>query len=162
MMAAYFAASDAVRLGGDGRLVVYAASLRYVDESHWLRHVMRLTVPGFGNPNLVAQHAVLFKVAGESLDLLSGLPCREIQQGASVGGLRADPGAEVRGPAEVRGSEVDIDSQLLAITLPWSEAARLLTVLRAQGIHAGTVFPGNAGVAELVREVLRTGSFEYR
>lgn len=140
LTAAYFAAADAVQLAHGERLCVFAVSPVYLDQSGRVKHVERLRVPGYGNPNLVAQQGVLFKIDGEPFDLLAGLPRRAVAPGTALS--RDEAGL--------------LDNHLLAITLPWTEARRLLCTLRDQGVHAGTVYPGQRGIAELVREVLRT------
>lgn len=140
MAAAYFAAADAVQESGPGRLVVYAASTLYVHQSGRLDHVDRLRVGGYGNPNLVAQHGVLLRVDEGPIDLLAGLARHEVRAGEPL------PEMDARA----------IDNHLIAITLAWECASALLRALRDQGIHAGTLFPGSGGVAELVREVMRS------
>jgi hypothetical protein len=140
MAAAYFAAANAVESPGTGRLVVYAISTLYVEQSGRFDHVARLRVPGYGNANLVAQNAVLLKVNDAPFDLLTGLPRREVRAGERI----------------TDGDAQDLDNQLIAITLPHERAPVLLRALREQGIHAGTLFPGPRGVAELVREVMRS------
>ena len=138
MSAAYFAAADAVQKSGMGRLVVYAASTLYVHQSGRLDHVDRLRVSGYGNANLVAQHGILLKVNEGPIDLLAGLVRHVVRAGEPLANATA------------------IDNHLIAITLAWERAPALLRALRDQGIHAGTLFPGSAGVAELVREVMRS------
>lgn len=140
MAAAYFAAADAVQMHGQGRLVVYAVSTAYVQHSGRLDHVDSLRVPGYGNVNLVVQNGVLLKINDGPYDLLHGLERRAIAAGAPLSNEDA----------------AAIDGHLFAITLSWENAPALLRALRAQGVHAGTLFPGNAGVAELVRETMRT------
>lgn len=140
MAAAYFAAADAVQASGEGRLVVFAMSTLYIEQSGRFDHVARLRIPGYGNANLVAQNAVLLKVDEGPFDLLAGLPRRELRAGERL------PDGEVHA----------IDNQLLAITLPRECAPVLLRALREQGIHAGSLFPGPHGIAELVREVMRS------
>lgn len=140
MIGAYFAAADAVQLPSTDRLVVFAVSPAYLQHSQRLKHVERLRVPGYGNPNLVAQQGVFLKVEGEPFDLLEGLERVPIEAGAPVPEALAS----------------NVEHHLLAITLPWSCAPKLVRTLRDQGVHAGTVYPGQRGIAELVREVLRT------
>jgi hypothetical protein len=140
MAAAYFAAADATQSPGTGRLVVYAMSTPYIEQSGRFDHVARLRVPGYGNANLVAQNAVLLKIDEGPFDLLDGLPRRELRANEEL------PAAEARA----------IDNQLIAISLPHACAKVLLRALREQGIHAGSLFPGPQGIAELVREVMRS------
>jgi len=140
MTAAYFAAADALQLDGAERLCVYAVSAHYLEHSGRVRHVERLRAPGYGNPNLVAQQGVLFRVHGEPYDLQADHSRRKIEPGVALNESEAGI----------------IDNHLLAITLPWNEAPALLRELRVQGVHAGTIYPGQRGIAELVREVLRT------
>ncbi len=140
LIAAYFAAADAVVLPGGKKLVVFAVAPEYLEHSPRLKHAKQLSVPGYGNPNLVAQHGVLLKIEGEPFDLLAGVERIAIRAGEAL-------------PSELGR---DLDHRLLAITLPASCARKLLCTLRDLGVHAGTVYPGQRGIAELVREVLRT------
>jgi hypothetical protein len=139
LMAAYFAAADAARQPNtDGELVVYAMSELFVNQSFSMQDVEPLHVPGEANPNLVAQQGRLMKVAGERFDLLQGVARRTV-------------------PLDHRPSETEartIDNHFVAVTLPWEKSGELLRSLRDQGIHAATAFPGQHGVASLVREVL--------
>lgn len=138
-MAAYFAAADAVRQSGpDGQLAVYAMSELFLQHSHTMQNVEPVVVPGEANPNLVAQQGRLIKIAGTPFDLLQGIERREV-------------------PLDHRPTETEartVDNHFVCITLPWSKAGDLLRALRDQGVHAATAFPGQYGVAELVREVL--------
>lgn len=139
MMAAYFAASGAVRQATkDGALAVYAMSGLFMNHSHQMKGVEALRVHGSGNPNLVAQQATFVKVTEPPFDLLQGAERRKIALGYQLSELEAHA----------------IDNHLLVITVPWEQSAGLLRTLRDQGIHAATVFPGQVGVADLVREVL--------
>jgi len=140
MVAAYFAASGAVRKLGDadGQLVVYGMSSLFLqNHPDEVARVSRLRVPGAGNPNMVAQQGEFIKVV-EDIDLLSNIERHPIQIGTPLGRAEASR----------------LSNHLIAITLPWTKAPQLLRTLRDQGIHAATVFPGQPGVAELVREVL--------
>ncbi len=139
LMAAYFAASDAARLAGTGgKLVVYAVSDLFVNESHHMQNVEPVVVPGEANPNLVAQQGRFFKITGDRFDLLDGVDRHPV----TLDYRPPQPQARM------------INNHFLAITLPWGRAGGLLRVLRDQGIHAATAFPGQHGVAGLVREVL--------
>jgi hypothetical protein len=141
MIAAYFAAADAMKQPDVEctHLVVYAVSSLYIQHSGKMNQVGRVRVPGFGNQNLVAQQGYFLKVNVAPFDLLEGVERAEIRAGQPLG-LAAH----------------GMDNGLLSIQLPKEYAPSLLRELRNQGVHAGTVFPGNGGVAELVREVLRT------
>ncbi len=140
LIAAYFAAADAVLLPRSQRLVVFAVAPEYLEHSPRLKHAKQLSVPGYGNPNLVAQQGVLLKIEGEPFDLLADAERVAIHPGRAL-------------PHELGR---DLDHRLLAITLPTSCGPKLLCTLRDLGVHAGTVYPGQRGIAELVREVLRT------
>jgi hypothetical protein len=142
MIAAYFAAADAMKKADAGctHLVVYAVSSLYIQHSSKMQQVGRVRVPGFGNQNLVAQQGYLLKVNVAPFDLLDGVERHEVPAGKPLTEIQAKL----------------IDNGLLSIQLPKEKAPDLLRALRDQGVHAGTVYPGNGGVAELVREVLRT------
>ena len=138
-MAAYFAAADAARQSApDGDLVVYAMSGLYMQHAHDMKDVEAVSVPGEANPNLIAQQGRLIKVTGARCDLLDG--------------VTRDPIALGFRPSEMQARAVH--NHFVAVTLPWAKAGELLRSLRDQGIHAATAFPGQRGVAELVREVL--------
>ena len=93
-----------------------------------------------GNPNLVAQQGVTFEVGGECLDLLHNLPVESRPIGYR--------------PTETEGRR--LDTHVIRMTLPWRESGQLLCVLRDQELHGASVFPGQAGVARLLREVFLT------
>jgi hypothetical protein len=139
LYAAYFAAADAVRLKLGGRnLVVYAMSTMYRENSLHLKNTSAPYVPGFGNPNLVAQHGLFIRVDGPPTDLVAGLTTTTVEIGKPL----VFP-------------EHALDNHFAKILLAHQNAPSLLRVLRDQGIEAGTLFPGQTGAAELVREVFR-------
>lgn len=139
-MAAYFAATDAVKMNrAHGRLVVYAMSSLFRDNSHRLERLRKPVVHGAGNPNLVAQQGQFILVDQDPPDLLEGIPRVPWQSGQSHDVLTRHL----------------VDNHFVAVTLPWEFAPALLRGLRDQGIDAGSLFPGLTGHAELVREVFR-------
>lgn len=140
MAAAYFAAADAIKYRESGRLGVYAASTFYIEHSARSSQVERLRIPGYGNVNLVAQHGVLLKVTGAPANLVEGITRHELSPFE----------------AHSRLSATALDNHLVLLTLPWAQSSELLRALRDQGFHAGTMFPGDRGIAELVREVFRS------
>lgn len=140
LFAAYFAASDVMRLGlKGGALAVYAVSRIYADSSHLLEHLDKPRPGGSGNPNLVAQQGRLIRVDCSPPDLLAGVKRTPIAIGQPLGFLASHM----------------LDNHFTEIVLGHEHAPRLLRVLRDQGIHAASLFPGHAGISELVREVVR-------
>jgi len=121
----------------EGALSVYALSALFLQQSSRLNDVRKLDIASFGNPNLVAQQGVLLEVEGERIDL--------------VDGFEFERRAIDYTPSVIEASTVD--HHFLRITLPWAKAAELLETLRAQGLDAATIYPGQLGIAELVREV---------
>ncbi|MGC4069785.1 MAG: FRG domain-containing protein [Polyangiaceae bacterium] len=141
--AAYFAAKGALTQAGHrDRLAVFAVSERYVRDSPHMVGVEPLTPSAFGNVTLVAQQGILVAVPAPRRDLLSEVPLREIRIGDR--------------PAPDR-----LDDQLVKISLDTRHAAPLLQALRAQDVHAASVFPDARGIAELIREVYLTAPLEH-
>lgn len=114
------------------------ASSLYMQHANDMSGVEPVIVPGEANPNLIAQQGRLIKVTGPRVDLLDGFDRAEVQLGFR--------------PTETAART--IANHFVAVTLPRSKAGQLLRSLRDQGVHAATAFPGQRGVAELVREVL--------
>jgi hypothetical protein len=136
--AAYFAAAGAAKnTERSGRLVVYAVSTIFLQHSGRMQNVRKLDIASAGNPNLVAQHGVLLELEGNRIDLLDGITF-ELKP------IGYQPAAH---------EAALIDHQLVRITLPWELAGTLLTTLRNQELHAANIYPGQVGIAELVREV---------
>ena len=136
-MAAYFAASDALRQRiSKGHLVVYAMSFLYLHSSR-MANVKLLDVPGTGNPNMVAQQGIFLKMVN-TVDLLESVARHSAKVGEPLG----------------IGEDSKVDNHLMAFSLSQNHATTLLRALRDQGIHAATMYPGQKGILELVREVL--------
>jgi hypothetical protein len=141
LVAAYFAAADAVRLRlTGGHLAVYAMSDLFRHNSHHTENLRKPNVGGFGNPNLVAQHGQFIRVEPPRTDLLADVEVTNLACGEAIGFV---------------GSHL-VDNHLVQILLPHEHAARVLRALRDQGVHGASLFPGHLGVLELVREVFRS------
>jgi hypothetical protein len=141
LFAAYFAAADAVRLKlMGGHIAVYAMTSLFRENSHLLENSHKPNASGFGNPNMVAQQGQFVRIDGEPVDLLAGLTPRLVQNGKALGTLE----------------RVAVDNHIAQILLAHEHAPRLQRVLRDQGIHGASLFPGHVGVLELVREVFRS------
>jgi hypothetical protein len=140
--AAYFAAKGAVTSSTHrDRLAVFALSEQYVRSSRHMVGVEQLTPSAFGNATLVAQQGILVAVPAARQDLLSDVATREIRIGDK--------------PAPD-----NLDDQIVKISLDSRHASNLLQALRAQDVHAASVFPDARGVAELVREVYLTAPLD--
>lgn len=138
MVAAYFAASGAASLPPDGQLAVFSISDFFAKQSAWMHNIGKETVPGVGNPNLVAQQGVFTFTDGGRRDIVKALPVRNRK-------------------AEDRLSEdeaYEIDNHVLKLTLPRSDSRTLLRALREMGVHGATVFPGTTGISRVVSEVI--------
>lgn len=121
LVAAYFAAEDALRKEREGRIAVWALDVSDAVDRDRLDGVLDYTAPSHANRNMFAQ-AGLFTVypaieGEESLD-------------ATVHRIH---GAEGR-------------HMLHRLTLPAGEGRQLLRLLAAEGIDAGSMFPGVDGV----------------
>jgi hypothetical protein len=141
LFAAYFAAADALKLSrAGGEFVIYAMSSLFAENSHLLENMDKPDVAGFGNPNLVAQQGRFIRVDRLPPDLLANVSRRPTQVGEHLGVL----------------DRRLVDNHLAVVALPPTCAAELTRVLRDQGIHAASLFPGQVGASELVREVFRS------
>jgi hypothetical protein len=135
--AAYFAAATAIEWQAqEGRMSVFAMSDFYLN-AHHMEHAERVFVNSAGNPNLLAQQGLLLVVRGSRPDLLEGVRVESREPGYKLDAL------------ELR----ILDHQLIRITLPWSLSGELLRLLRNQYVHSATLFPGQTGIAGLVKEV---------
>jgi hypothetical protein len=140
IFAAYFAAADAVRLKlAGGSLAVYAMTTLFRENSHLLEGAYKPNVGGFGNPNLVAQQGQFIRIDRPPTDLLAGLSFGEIPIGR---------------PLTFPMNNV-IDNHMSQVLLAHEHAPRLLRTLRDQGVNGASLFPGHAGVLELMRELFR-------
>jgi hypothetical protein len=139
-IAAYFAASHTNRGTDDRRIVVYAMSALFARQSTTMARAWTHTVEGVGNPNIVAQNGLMMRVDGDKCDLLEGVPRSRWAAGRGLG---------------IDGRK--LDNHLLAISLPSKQSNDVMLALRRQGIHGAAIYPGQTGVAALVREVVRYG-----
>jgi hypothetical protein len=138
--AAYFAATEAVRLKlSGGSIAVYAMTSLFRENSHLLENVYKPNVGGFGNPNLVAQQGQFIRIDGPPIDLLSGLTITVVESGKPLGFVECDA----------------VDNHMAQLLLGHEHAGRLLRVLRDQGVHGASLFPGHPGVLELMRQLFR-------
>jgi hypothetical protein len=135
--AAYFAAADAAKHSEkEGSLAIFAMSMVFLDHAP----LRKLHISSGGNPNLLAQQGVLLELEGERADLIKDFDFK-------IRPVGHKPTIEERARN---------DHQFFRITLPWSLALDLLRTLRAQELHAATIYPGQVGIAELVRELFFT------
>ncbi|MBX3220878.1 MAG: FRG domain-containing protein [Labilithrix sp.] len=139
-VAAYFAASHPNRGTDDRRIVVYAMSSLFARQSATMASAWTHIVEGVGNPNIVAQNGLMMRVDGDTCDLLEGVPRSSWTAGRGLG---------------IDGRK--LNNHLLAISLPSKRSNDVMLALRRQGIHGAAIYPGQAGVAALVREVVRYG-----
>lgn len=139
-VAAYFAASEVLKRGlKGGMMAVYGMSPLYRKNSINAKRIDVVTAPRAGNMNMLAQQGLFTKAMNEPWDILSGLPREKLPSGP-VG----------------RAWKSQLDHHFFVAKLPHSLAPRAVEVLRSQGIHAATLFPGLDGAADLVREVFLT------
>lgn len=135
--AAYFAATNAPATSSvpNSKLAIYAMSETRARNSY--QSTARHDVGAVGNPNLLAQQALILELHGDVIDLLDGEP-RESR-------CLSDPQRPV--------NATDLNSQLLCFTLPTTFAPKLLEGLRRQDIHGASLFPGPTGLVALMREL---------
>jgi hypothetical protein len=135
-VAAYFAARD-VRLHAlGGRLAVWALNTEAIDlqwsSGETAPDVEIVRAPRAPNPNLSAQ-AGLFTVA------------RHVHENVCLADVIYDT-------VKARSPMLASTTLVWQLTLPASEACKLTAMLHLEGVHAASVFPGFAGVAEAIRE----------
>lgn len=137
-VAAYFAASDALSIESEGELAVWALDLGPGHFGMQSLHIVR--VPGSNNANLAAQ-AGLFTL---------------LTQGHSRG-------APFQGHECVCDYVRSVGSKaLLKITLPRSEAPKVLDLCERYGITAATLFPDFNGAARAtIEEQMRRGKSDW-
>lgn len=139
-VAAYFAACHHDRGTDDRRIVVYAMSSLFAQHSGTMACAWTHTVEGVGNPNIVAQNGVMMRVDGDKCDLLEGVPRTPWKAGQPLGT-----------------DACRLDHHLQAISVPSTLSKEVMLALRRQGVHGAAIYPGQVGVAALVREVVRYG-----
>jgi hypothetical protein len=145
--AAYFAATDAIRLGSkqDEKLAVwcfYYPAMGTVEEiRQWHQTIIIVTAPSATNLNLRAQQGVFTMV-----NFLTDYKIEDLD------GLTLDEALNI---AAEKGVKHALESRFLRFTLPQNEAHRLLGLLAKLDITASTLFPGYAGiVCELKQRTL--------
>lgn len=124
-IAAYFAAADALRHSGTERLTVWALNVGSI-EFNLLKPVESVTVLGSNNPNLAAQRGV-FTI---------------LRQGYG----RGQPFLGTHRLDEYIGS-LEGGNHLAKITLPVSEAPKVIDLCERYGITGATLYPDFYGAA---------------
>ena len=137
-VAAYFAASDALTHGlTGGKLAVYGMSPIYLNHGDRMAAVEPVITPTAGNTSMIAQQGLFTRVLEEPWDLLEGQTRERLPSGQHLGHVWKSR----------------IANHFFVVTLPHERSSRVIEVLRHQGVHAASLFPGLTGAAELVREV---------
>ena len=152
LAAAYFAAVGKPAPDGSKRLAVWALSRQAVEatiggrswEDHHSSFVAFISAPTATNPNLAAQ-AGCFSVVHEKL------------WGHPEGATLSDRVPNVERLVEIHSDRFKDEDQpvIYKFTLPEEQLSKLLELLAEHRVHAGTLFPGLAGVAEALRERTR-------
>lgn len=148
MVAAYFASVDAARRvvtdGDSGTLAVWAlTALVEMDRANCRRpHVDLVSPAPSDNDNLKAQEGVFTLVRDPNVDLAAEF--KPIQLDVEV--------LKYASPAS-SGDGALYDERILKLTLPWSEAPRLLELIDAVGVSGATLFPGFGGVTRGMQEM---------
>lgn len=156
-IAAYFAAKGASAKHDDsGKLVIWglnytelsAISARPAPWNSELRvNAIRLVrAPAHTNPNLAAQRGI-FTVDRRTTH----------EEDPTFGKQPLD---EFIKEAAAKYSSDLVQTMMRSLTLPWSEAPKLLRLLAEEGVHAGRLFPGHQGAAEACRERLLWDKYE--
>ncbi len=148
-VAAYFAARDATDPGTKDRgayLAVWALRIGYAEDptrgGRTGHPIYEYAAPGGTNPNLRAQSGT-FTVLREGAE--------EPSHVAGLGGDVASLPLEEFVSKELARDPSVVD--LVRLTLPSTEAGRLLRLLSYEGVDSSTMFPGADGVARAMREV---------
>lgn len=141
-VAAYFAASTALRSNDDGDLAVWALNIS--DSSNW-ESLRYLRMPGATSQNLAAQDGVF---------TVSTLK-------ATMGGGNGSTTLDQLSDIVSRASESN--PILIKSILPKSEASSLLRLCSQFGVKGSTLFPGYEGVAREVTDQAYSGiDFQQR
>ena len=140
--AAYFAAADR-KYGEDGDLAVWAVRAIHVDGpmTHGHMNVSLVTAPLSSNPNLHAQSGVFTRARGTTI-------------------VTVDEYVQWRYEQRLTDVPPGTPSFLLPAPLPWmhkltlprSQARRLLRLLSYTGINGSSMFPGHIGVVKRLEE----------
>src|ERR1700690_650802 len=146
-VAAYFGAVEAANPETKDRgdqLVVWALRVKDPDDSRdpVSRQLAIYSAPSAANPNLRAQ-AGLFTVLRDGRD-----PDGGIHVALHPGALALENYIEIMAQVQQPGGQL----LLRRLTLPTSEAPRLLRLLSSEGIDGAAMFPGADGVARAMRE----------
>lgn len=149
LVAAYFAARDIVKREYHGDEIpdklgiwVLRASIPEAENMQAKPRVALITPPTSGNPNLRAQKGVFTLYIPESAKPDAQVDTRPFDEVIES----IEPIGFVKYMAEMAGN------RMYLLTLPTTEANRMLILLRRSGISASTMFPGYGGVAESIRE----------
>ena len=149
LVAAYFAARDIVKrkqVGKDlpERLGVWIlrASIPEAENMQVKPRVALITPPTSGNPNLRAQKGVFTLHISDSAQSDAPVDTRAFDEIIDS----IEPIGFVKFMTDMAGD------RMYHLTMPTTEANRMLTLLRRSGISASTMFPGFGGAAESVRE----------
>ena len=131
MVAAYFAASGAATSASSENLVVWALNVEFL---HLYWRVVSVPMPGANSPRLGAQRGLFTIVRHES--------------------RRGDPVDFTPLPAALVSGNEDVTKRkpLWKLTLPRTEALRLLYLCHLNGVDASTVYPGADGAARATIE----------
>lgn len=127
LVAAYFAASGALRAPGTEPMAIYAIA-NIIEGSHHLGETRVIHPPSAANPNLAAQNGVLVK---------HDWTCKNLWM------------PQFERPELTAAPEVtaDVESRFIRFELPRSTANELLGVLEKRGVDAAALFPGPHGFA---------------
>lgn len=132
MIAAYFAAKDAIKYEIDGYLAIWALNIEFL---HSYGDVELISMPGANSHRLGAQRGLFTLVRDVRLD----------RSPATVSGDLA---------AVLVSKNIDPTKPkpLWKLTLPTTEATRLLYLCHLYGVDAASMFPGPEGAADAVLE----------
>lgn len=161
LYAAYFAAITATQCpekdGKQTRLAVWVLNWRFTrrQAARWNPGPILVTVPTVSNPNLHAQQAAftLVRSTAHWTDTLRALDCGGSQQQyCPIPPLDWLFQQHTCAEINTEGSDIPKWPMLFKVTLPRSQACRLLYLLDAADVHAAALFPGHAGVVRRMRE----------
>lgn len=107
----------------------------------WGRHLVRYEAPGSTNPNLQAQSGLFTRMREVTLDFLEDGGAKDRYATISIETFIARMADKEPGKYLLR-----------RMTLPHSEAPRLLQLLAHEGVDGSSMFPGADGVVRAMRE----------
>jgi hypothetical protein len=125
-------------------LAVWALRLPQPAHTHddgWSRHLVGYEAPGSTNPNLQAQSGLFTRMRDVKLDFLDDDGDKNTLAGIPIETFVAR--MQVKEPGKYL---------LRRMTLPHSEAPRLLRLLSHEGVDGASMFPGADGVVRAMRE----------